>query len=1834
MMQSMVPNQPSATAFDLAPLTWVLPDLRKSLPLALSAVRQFYIESKSRDGLQSGGARAVLLQDARKLFRQARSALEMIGQNTAAKLLVASGNLVNEFSARPDTCTEESVIAIEKAQIALLDYLEALFKGRQALALGLFPQYRALLEVSPEQRIHPSDLSMQDWSWQKVDVSEAIETVDLRPRLKSQLSQALLKLLNAGDSAASGELAAACVRLGVDAASWEMHSFWMLAAGFFEAYQHKLFAADVFAKRTASQIVQQLNAVPLNGMKATESLARDATFFCLLAKIENERSTPCLAAVQRAYIALERPKVDYNLVQYGRFDPVQLDFLRRRLSAFSESWSALVGGEVGRSSAVLDHLTAVGETLQKLNPESIALGQALRRAVEMSAKNGTKANPLLAMEVATTLLYLEAVYDDIDPASDAIGERMDVLAMRLGQVCEGEAPSAVEPWMEALYRRLSERNSRGRVTTELRVSLAAVETALEKYLRDPLESSILSVVSGHLSQMYGVFSVLGLQQATSAVSKIREILDSHLSIEKRNRPIPLHVYEQIARSVSTMGFLIDMLNYQIAIARELFVFDSEAGELTYLNGRRTGAQKLVLHSVPRPSSDKIEATVPLPRIRLVETNLPLQPVPYSNAMDPHLPVSMQGEEDDGAEILDIFLDEAASVLEHAQRALPLAGSDPSEFDNLLLMSKAFHTLKGGARMVGQDVFGEAAWAFEQLANQWMAEKKLPTTDLLGLVAQALKAFSNWSQAIKYGRTAAWSEAMFRSSADAMRLDARWIPLHEPSGEAQIGADTAEPAYFSQPTISPRGVLPDSDVIDDASVASSTFMPQLGKDLPVALTGFTDQATSEEGLDKVGTEGGLASDAIFELVDMPRSLAPTQEVAVPGSQALDFPEAFFTVFISETTEWAERLFAQVSSWNISDLDSSARSVQDLAHSIRGNCAAMGVQAIADLAQSIEQALDHMQGSSHLLVGHISLFQEAAQTLFSMVQECANRQVAQPQSALLARLIALQTSGLPADSDAAYTSPMQIGVELGAGPDSPIEIALNVPAPAPVESPLPTLRFTDDDDPLDSQDQLDHDLLPVFQEEGAELLPALGGALRQWISRPSEATHRAQILRLLHTLKGSGRLTGAFRLGELAHRMESGIEQLALEGIRSSQIEPFLARFDQLQGIFDGLGQTSKVIQQDQIQRSPGQYAPQGVPPPNDAINTVPQTQRPPPAMLSGLIRVRASVLERLLDEAGEVSVSRSRAETRLDQVNSGLGYLSQILDRLVLQLRELELQADLRIQSRNTAATDVAEHFDPLEFDRFTRLQEIARMMAEAVDDVSTVRRNVQTDLYASQQDLEQQSRQLRELQRDLLQMRLVDFDVIADRLYSVVRQTAKELGKQVTLDLEGGNIKVDRSVLERMTPTFEHLLRNALVHGIEPVQERQALGKPVAGAIKVAISQEGNDIAIHVGDDGRGLLLNHIRDKAQELGLITHDQILDQDATIRLLFLPGFSTATQVSELAGRGIGLDVVLSEVNALGGRIEIQSEEGRGTSFKLVLPLTTAVTQVLIFRAGVVRFGIPTGLVETVIRVLPKTLESAYADGQLVTEHGHSIPFYGSGPLLQIKQDHANLKAKTHSVLMLRSAGQGLALHVDEVLGNRDVVVKNMGPQLSRLPGLAGITVLPSGETTLIYNPIALANIYGDTVRKTQTMVPQSDATLPAPGQTQAPLILVVDDALTVRRVIQRLLLREGYRVALANDGVHALQVLEQQRPLMVLSDIEMPRMDGFELARSIRSRSEYVDLPIVMITSRIAQKHRDHAMSLGVNHYLGKPYSEPELLGLIRDQAKAAGKTAELLQPLNV
>jgi len=324
---------------------------------------------------------------------------------------------------------------------------------------------------------------------------------------------------------------------------------------------------------------------------------------------------------------------------------------------------------------------------------------------------------------------------------------------------------------------------------------------------------------------------------------------------------------------------------------------------------------------------------------------------------------------------------------------------------------------------------------------------------------------------------------------------------------------------------------------------------------------------------------------------------------------------------------------------------------------------------------------------------------------------------------------------------------------------------------------------------------------------------------------------------------------------------------------------------------------------------------------------------------------------------------------------------------------------------------------------------------------------------------------------------------------------------------------------------------------------------------------------------------------------------------------------------------MDVVRAEVNALGGRIETASEAGKGTTFKLVLPLTTAVTQVVMLRMGELTIGVPSNLMETVLRVPAATVEKSYADDSFDFA-GEKVPFYWAGALLQISQRTLETPTKTLPVAVFRSAGQRLALHIDEVLGNREVVVKNLGPQLARLPGLAGMSVLASGAVVLIYNPVALASVYGEQVKLMRRPLPSSTGPEGNVTQTiaavaeQLPLVLVVDDSITVRRVTQRLLKREGYRVTLANDGLHALEKLQEEKPSVVLSDIEMPRMDGFDLLRNIRADASLKDLPVIMITSRIAEKHREHARELGADHYLGKPYSEDELMALVRGYCTAA------------
>ena len=606
----------------------------------------------------------------------------------------------------------------------------------------------------------------------------------------------------------------------------------------------------------------------------------------------------------------------------------------------------------------------------------------------------------------------------------------------------------------------------------------------------------------------------------------------------------------------------------------------------------------------------------------------------------------------------------------------------------------------------------------------------------------------------------------------------------------------------------------------------------------------------------------------------------------------------------------------------------------------------------------------------------------------------------------------------------------------------------------------------------------------------------------------------------------------------------------------------------------------------------------------------------------MVRVRSDVIDRLVNETGEVSIARARIEGELRSLKGNLLELTNSVIRLRGQVREIEIQAETQIQSRMSQVQE-AEAFDPLEFDRYTRFQELTRSLAEGVNDVSTVQQSLLKNLDDADAALLAQARLSRDVQQQLLAVRTAPFASLTERLYRVLRQTAKELNKKANLEIRGGQTELDRGVLEKLVAPLEHLLRNALDHGIEDRAARLASDKPEIGEVAITVRQEGNEIALTLADDGRGLPLDEIKAKAVASGLFGAGTEPTQAQLIEAIFAPGFTTAQEVTQISGRGIGMDVVKNGITGLGGRVEVATTAGKGTVFTLYLPLTLAVTQAVLVRAGGRIHALPAALVEQVQQVKADSLISLYVARE-VRWQARLYPFFYLPQLLGDEQ-HSPEPQRYNPVLLLKSANQFVAIHVDEMLGNQEIVIKNIGAQLARLPGLAGATVLGTGEIVLILNPVQLvarqlrapqdaaANqaVAGRPVAETGAAAP---AARPAPPHT--PYVLVVDDSLTVRKITSRLLIREGFEVGTARDGIDALQLLADQTPDVILLDIEMPRMDGFEFAKTVKNDPRLKSIPIIMITSRTAAKHRARAAELGVEVYLGKPFQEDELLRNIR------------------
>ncbi|MCF8203706.1 MAG: Hpt domain-containing protein [Methylotenera sp.] len=2030
---------------DLSPLAWVQEELRRSLESVHKTLRRLVRESGDNRATALGGEAPASqpLQQAAAQLHQVSGVLSLVGLPAGASVLRAAEAAVQRLAEKPLSVEAAAVDIIERADFALLAYMARLLAGNKTSSLALYPSYRALQDLNGADRIHPADLWQFDWSWRTIRAE-----ADVAPRsaeaVRAPFEAALLRHMREPSPAHAANLSGLCAGLAASLPAGNSRTLWQLAAAVFEGQALKLIGSDAHTKRLGSKLLHELRRVGQGDQAdaARERLAQDLLFFCAQCRI-SRGAGPRLTAVHEAYGLTEEQAGDYEDASLGRIDPAWVAQAKRRVLAAKESWSSAAEGDQHRLAGLDEQFAALAESLTRLFPSGEVLAQTLQRAVVATLRSRTTPPPALAMEVATSLLYVEAALEDAAFDQPEQADRVRRLARRVEAVAHGEPAEALEDWMEDLYRRVSDRQTLGSVVHELRASLSEVEKHCDEYFRNPTQRDLLIPVPGQLQAMRGVLSVLGLDQAAHATVRMRDEVDNLASTEiDFNRPGARDVFERLATNLGALGFLIDMLSVQPQLAKRMFQFDEATGRLDAVMGRREGAVALpdfeasgfhvdLEPEVPAPAPFEHEATQPmrvdfasldLPDLSLPDVDLSVAaPAPVVAPPPPAPAPAPAPSVADDPEMREIFLEEADEVIGNARAALAALHDQPTDHAQLTVVRRAFHTLKGSARMVGLDAFGEGAWACEQLYNARLAEAT-PQADgaLLAFTGEALDYFAHWREQIAGNEPGMHTPEPVRRSADALRLQGELLPL-----SFQAEAPTAAPAEaaFELPAAEvietidlsldapgePVAVAPEvlveeagapvelplpaemqtgsalePDFVLDLEapvVAEPLPQPEVAEELdpaalpldlavdfdgahaptePLPLPAMPDE---EPTLANFGVVLNLDEPEAAEPVVVDESLAPpvrpeevtltlprlvvdneapaVEAVAEPEPEALDPDEGFkvigplrisialFNIFLNEADELSRKLSIGLAEWAAELTAPVPQSCEVQAHALAGNSATVGYEDLSALARALEHALERAQRALRFKEADAELFVRAADDIRRLLHQFAAGFLKPNDPDVIERLQAYEpdeedvttsapgfedTLPPPLDEAPAETIAADLGAAETVAGDLPDGFALaDAPVPAepapvlafepepvaepepqpvvdvieavqpePVEAPtpepealapvVPEPQAEPEPEPVLAApavepepepglpDHIEPDLYPIFEEEGRDLLQQLHAALRDWLAEPAEVSRSDACMRALHTFKGGARLAGAMRLGEQAHHLESAIEALVHAGTADAvQVQALQDEGDALEQAFEALGRSLMAAAPAPVEPqvvAPPPPAPEPAPAPIEA--PAPAVTAPAPAFVAdkpaeplrqidwtrftdtaeveaanenlaigqALVRVRGSLLERMATQAGEVSIRRARMESELAQMKGALLDLDDNLERLRAQLRELELQAEAQMHIQQEMAQQGGREFDPLEFDRYTRFQELTRMLAESVGDVATLQRSLGRSVQTGEDELAAQSRLTRELQDDLLRTRLVDFDSIGERMHRVVRQAARDSGKQVKLEISGGQTELDRSVLERTAGAFEHLLRNSVAHGIETPEARSAAGKDPVGTLRIDVSQQGNEVQLKFSDDGAGLNLSRIRERGLQLGLISPDAEPDDAQLKRLIFAPGFSTASQVTELSGRGIGMDVVRAEVGTLGGSIETTSTAGQGTSFLLHLPLTTALTQVVLLKSADQVVAVPAALMASVQRVPVEAVEAAYLSGKL--QHaGLEMPFYWLGGLL----GHAG-RGVTHGrnahVVLVRNAQASLALHVDEVIGNQEVVVKNLGAQLNRVPGLAGISLLASGDVALIYNVVALADWYGVDAQarlaaaqaqaqaQGEAHVPQQAAPV-VDSAAQAPLVMVVDDSLTVRRVTQRFLERVGMRVLLAKDGLDAMERLAgDELPAVVLSDIEMPRMDGFDLVRNMRADSRLAKLPVIMITSRIAQKHRDYAEQLGVDHYLGKPYDEDYLLSLIQ------------------
>ncbi|HMH30264.1 MAG TPA: Hpt domain-containing protein [Steroidobacteraceae bacterium] len=1671
--------------------------------------------------------------------------------------------------------------ALMRAMVQLPTYLERVLSGGRDLALVLLPLLNDLRSVRGSPLLSEGTLlllnlkSDQNAAPQSLTQGEqSISVAQWARRLRPRFQIGLLGYIRGERTVQNLEiLAKVTEKLEQVATTQPVFQLWWVVGAILEAVRANGLEGSATLKRLLGQADRQIKALyELGEARYCEDppidLLNNLLYYVARATTTGGR----ISAVRASFKLAELLPVDDTIEQEREsLSAPSVKLMRTVAAAIKEDLSKVKdvldifvrrgGGQSAELLPQLELLKKISDTLGVLG-----LGELRQRvqdeiqALSQIIQDGKPPSEDSLVRVAGVLLSVE----------DSLDDQLVRLILPV-QAAESSADAPVEQDQE--FRQVSEA-----VLRECIVNLARIKEAVSTAVQKPSEFSAqgLDNVPQLLRGITAGLLMLGKGRAVALMDAIGKQV--RMLIEPGAPPADAIRLERVADAIVSIEYYMETL--QNGRTDPWYMLDNAETCL------KTLADEDTLSRVPNLNLTSSEAAVtmkldPSETIAMERTKRahaatnPLIVVPEPEAVDP--------------QFVELFIEEAKEEIASVQKAFPLWDQNPMDLEALSSMRRSFHTLKGSGRMVGARAIAEFAWSIENLLNRIIDKTLSRTPGMMALLRNSVAALPQLVEQLETGRPVA-------------------TPIEALMTRAFAYADGRDPEQVK------------------ANVAPED---RAGSDANSATTSWAGVAAAQKPPMDATLHDIYAKETSSHLTEIREYLRKRSGQPAPH----DLPESVYRAIhtLSGSSKMAEARHGIRITEPLNDV---MRKVFDSGHGLSD----AGLATLEQSVRSIENVLSHINESTGFFSDQPSLlvrFRELEAEVDAMIASAARDTSA---SAMVPALLAIQPA--VEVQPAAEVQP----------PPRPVEEFDHEIANIYSEEATELLEAAQGSLTVWNKDRGDKQPVAELQRQ---LHTLKGGARMAGVAAMGDLSHELETLVLqidggavagddhahavmqasldelsrMRDLVSAGRLPGEAR--DLIAQIRGLANQVVHAGAAAAAapadaaVAPAAAPASAAPASTASSAASQPVaVAQPAAARSPA-------PPParvaapesslegaasEDASSSLELSSAPvlpgreaPPVERVEMARVDAELLDTMLNNAGEVSIFRARLDQQVNSIDFNLAELARTVTRLKEQLRGLEIETEAQVLHRHQDIEPRRDDFDPLELDRYSALQQFSRALSETSSDVASIQGLLETLTREAQSLLTQQARVITELQNSLMRTRMVPFQRHVQRLTRLVRQAANDTGKHAELAVQGAAAELDRQMLERMVAPLEHMLRNSVVHGIEAPDRRAQLGKPDVGRISISLERDGAEIVIVVADDGAGINVKLIREKAIALGLIdAHAKLTDEEA-VQLILEPGFSTAGHVTQAAGRGVGMDVVATEVKKLGGGLFIDSTYGKGSRFTIRLPFTLAISQALIVRVAEETYALPLATVEGVVR-LPRNIVARHLgkDAPLFEYGGQKYRFQHLGSFVGLGATRLPDLDVSMSVVLIRAGEHSTALVTDELVGSREIVVKSLGPQISAIRGIAGATILGDGRIVLILD-------MGSLVRSEWRARPTETVVLDQ--RDRRTFALVVDDSITVRRVTQRLLERNGMRVLTAKDGVDAVSLLQENLPDIILLDIEMPRMDGYEVAAHVRNDPRLKQIPIVMITSRVSEKHRARAIELGVDDYLGKPYQESQLLDAI-------------------